>query len=142
MNFKKNQLDKNVNLTSVYIAGITTAHTQTLPYRCLKKLCPWCVYSDTNSVTLKTNKDNLPSGENLGKLKDELDGRYIKKWPLTGQKSYVEITHTGEQTIEIAGFTQTCQNVKKLSFDNMCKIVDGNMKNLMIHNPNYFSWSH
>ena len=80
--------------------------------------------------------------DNLGGLKDELDGGYLTKFIATGPKSYAHIDDKDEITTHIKGFTLNVRNIKKLSFQNICKIIDGDMKKISVTNPDHFSRFH
>lgn len=117
--------------TNVCIAGITTAHARPKLYdECLGPLGRRSAYCDTGSIKYTVNDVDRPLSynDNLGGLKDELDGEHITEFIASGPKSYAHNDSTGEITSHIKGFTLNVANVEKLSFENMCKTIDGELE--------------
>ena len=142
-NFKDEFVEK-IYETNVYIAGITTTHARLKIYaECLGPLGRRSAYCDTDSIKYPVNDVNKPLSynDNLGGLKDELDGEHITEFIASGPKSDAHKSSTGEITTHIKGFTLNVANVEKLSFDNMCKIIDGRLKSIVVTNPDHFTRS-
>ena len=146
MNFNfKNEFYEHPYTTNAYVAGITTAHARMKLYNeCLGPLSQRSVYCDTNSIKYTVNNTNKPLeyDDNLAGLKDELDGGHLTKFIATGPKSYAHIDNSCEVTTHIKGFTLNVRNIEKLSFENICAIIDGDMEKITVTNLDHFSRSH
>jgi hypothetical protein len=94
---------KNVN---VVLAAFVTAHARLRLYKLLEELQDRVLYFDTDSVfyTSKPGQKNLPVGDYLGDLTDELaeygEGSYITEFVSAGPKNYsYKVFSTKDQKI-------------------------------------------
>ena len=146
MNFNfKDEFYEDPYTTNAYVAGITTAHARMKLFNeCLGPLSERSVYCDTDSIKYTVNNTDKPLeyNDNLGGLKDELDGGYLKNFIATGPISYAHINNKDEITTHIKGFTLNVRNIEKLSFENICAIIDGEMEKISVTNPDHFLRSH
>ncbi|MCP3664594.1 MAG: hypothetical protein GY696_19240, partial [Gammaproteobacteria bacterium] len=85
---------KPSNKTNVVLAAYVTAHARLRLYTFLEKLQDRVLYFDTDSVfyTSKPGQENLPIGDFLGDLTDELEGygegSYVTEFISAGPKNY------------------------------------------------------
>ena len=92
--------------TNVVLAAYVTAHARLRLYRFLEELQDRVLYFDTDSVfyTSKPGEKNLPIGDYLGDLTDELaeygEGSYIVEFISAGPKNYsYKVYGTDDQKI-------------------------------------------
>ncbi|MGB5440078.1 MAG: DNA polymerase, partial [Gammaproteobacteria bacterium] len=91
---KKEDFIKPLSNTNVVIAAFVTAHARIRLYSYLEELQDRVLYFDTDSVfyTSKPGEKNLPTGDYLGDLTDELaeygDGSYVTEFISAGPKNY------------------------------------------------------
>ena len=103
--------------TNVYMAGITTAQARRkLQDECLAPFDRRLAYCDTDSIkyTISNTDKPLNYNDNLGGLKDKLDGEHITEFIASGSKSCAHKDSTGEVTTHIKGFTLNVSNIEKL----------------------------
>ncbi|TPX52990.1 DNA-directed DNA polymerase, partial [Powellomyces hirtus] len=98
--------DKN---TSIYIAAYTTAMA-----RCK-------LYNDMDN----TYATQLPYGDYLGNLTDELKKDHIDEWVSGGPKNYSYVTRKGKAKTVCKGFALSYENSLQLGHHNMKDIVFG-----------------
>ena len=92
---------------NVVIAAFTTAYARLKLYDLLDLLQERVLYYDTDSVIYvhKTGKPELPLGNYLGELTDELNGDYITTFISGGPKNYAYCTKNGKTDTKIRGIT-------------------------------------
>ncbi|TPX53505.1 DNA-directed DNA polymerase [Powellomyces hirtus] len=120
--------DKN---TSIYIAAYTTAMARCKLYSVLDILGYRVVYYDTDSIIYVDDMDNtyatqLPYGDYLGDLTDELKKDHIDEWVSEGPKNYSYVTRKGKAKTVCKGFALSYENSLQLGHHNMKDIVFGN----------------
>lgn len=132
-------------MTNPYIAGVTTAHARPKLYDyCLGKLGTRAVYCDTDSIkyTVSDTEKPLKNSDNLGDLKDKLKGGSFKKFIASGPKSNAHINNRDEIETHIKGITLNVRNLEKMTFEIICKVIDGDIEKITTHYPDHFSRSH
>lgn len=118
--------------TSVVTAAWVTAQARLKLYSYLEKLQDRVMYMDTDSVFYLSGSPGeyqVPLGDYLGDMTDELNGAHITEFVSTGPKQYAYITNTGESCVKIRGFTLDSEVSKKLNFETLKKMVFYYMKN-------------
>ena len=77
--------------TNVIIASFTTAHARLKLLSYLEAMGESVLYFDTDSLIYKLadGEEDLPVGDFLGDLTDELDGGSITSFVSVGPKSYI-----------------------------------------------------
>ena len=74
--------------TNVVLASFVTCYARIKLFECLDRLGDRVIYYDTDSVIYKLEGTALPCGDNLGELKDELEGDCIIEFVSAGAKNY------------------------------------------------------
>lgn len=121
----------NVN---VVIAAYTTAHGRLQLYRYLKQLGQRVLYYDTDSVffTKQMNEDDLPLGDFLGDLTDEIceygEGSFIEEVVFTSEKSYAFVVntpgrHDKSYICKVKGVSLNYNNARYINFETMKHLV-------------------
>ena len=87
------------------------------------------IYVDDGTMTIET-------GDLLGQLTDELDGKSITHFVSTGPKSYSFKYGDNEQKSAVKSFTLNHQNSSILNHDSMRQIVKKQIMELKIVNEN------
>ena len=102
---------------NVVIAAFTTAYARLKLYDLLDLLQERVLYYDTDSVIYvhKTGKPELPLGNYLGELTDELNGDYITTFVSGGPNNYAYCTKNGKTDTKIRGITLDYMTLKKLN---------------------------
>ena len=98
---------------NIAIAAATTAQARMTLYRALKIVGDRALYCDTDSVIWidEPGKPQLPRGDKLGQLTDELDeGDWIVEYVSTGAKSYAYRTFKGKNTVKAKGMRMSYEN--------------------------------
>ena len=115
--------DKN----NVVIAAYTTAQARLKLYSYLEKLGDRALYCDTDSVIFSTDPDNidLPLGDYLGDLTDEVDNGNITCFVTGGPKSYAYKIDTNETICKVRGITLNHKNAKDINFKALKDMVTG-----------------
>ena len=105
------------NKTNVVIAAFTTAYARLKLYGLLDILQERVLYYDTDSTIYvhKPNETELPLGNYLGDLTDELNGDYITTFMSGAPKNYAYCTKNGKTDIKIRGITLDYMTLKKLN---------------------------
>lgn len=140
LNLKKHdELMEDLKNTNVAISAFTASHARIRLYELLETLERQVLYFDTDSVIYVVDKNNknhkdLPTGELLGELTDELNGLYITEFVSTGPKSYGYKLSDGTYKCKVKGFSLNFENSNKLNFDSMKKVVMGESSSILITN--------
>ena len=122
-NFKDQFVD-NSNNTNIYIACFTTSHARLMLYDKLDYLKEKVIYFDTDSIIyIDKGKKTIKTGDMLGDMTDELEGKGIISFVSTGPKSYSFKYGDNDEKSAIKGFTLNHENSTILNHDSMRKIV-------------------
>ena len=111
---------------NVVIAAFTTCWARLRLLEVLHTVNERCLYYDTDSiiyVDTDINPCNVPLGDYLGQLTDELDGEHIVHFISGGPKNYAYITNSGKETCKVRGFTLNHMNAERINFDAMKDLV-------------------
>ena len=120
-NFKDQFVDNSKN-TNVYIACFTKSHARLMLYD--KLLNEKVLYFDTDSIIYADDgTKNIETGDMLGDMTNEISGKGISSFALTGPKSYSFKYGDNEQKSAIKGFTLNHENNNLLNHDSLSKIV-------------------
>ena len=105
------------NKTNVVIAAFTTAYARLKLYDVLDILQERALHYDTDSAIYvhKQGEPELPLGNYLGDLTDELNGDYITSFVSGGPKNYAYYTKNGKTDTKIRGITLDHTTLKKLN---------------------------
>ena len=128
------------NTVNPVIAAFTTAHARLRLYSYLEQLQDGVIYFDTDSIIYisRPTDTNLPTGNFLGDLKDELEdygqGAYISQFVSGGPKNYAfEVTIPGKEAKmykhKVKGITNNHQTAQMLNFHTMQRHVQKYMEN-------------
>ena len=135
-NFKDEFVD-NYNNTNVYIACFTTSHARLMLYDKLYYLGRQVIYFDTDSIIYVDDRTKkIETGDTLGSLTDELEGKKMTSFCSTGPKSYSYRYGDNCEKSAIKGFTLNHQNCTILNHDNMRKVIKKQIRELKIVNEN------
>ena len=135
-NFKDQFVDNSKN-TNVYIACFTTSHARLMSYNKLDYLKDKVLYFDTDSIVFVDNgKKSIKTGNMLGDMADEISGKGINSFALTGPKSYSFKYGDKKQKSAIKGFTLNHENNNLLNHDSLSKIVRKQIRETTIVNEN------
>lgn len=112
---------------NVFIAAFVTAYGRLALYEYLSRLQERVLYHDTDSLVYvsKPGEYKLPTGEQLGELKDELSGDTIVEWVSSGPKSYAYKTSSDKVVLKAKGITQNYENREEVCFDSLKDLVEG-----------------
>ena len=80
--------------------------------------------------------NRVKTGDMLGEMTDELSGKGITNFVLTGPKSYSFKYSDNEQKSAIKGFTLNHENSSYLNHDSLSKIVKKQIREITIVNEN------
>jgi len=116
------ELNNNAN---IFVAACTTAYARIELYKYLNSLEDRAVYVDTDcAFYISQPSKDLPTGEYLGQLKNELDKDDCILWFVSGgPKNYAYITKHGICVFKIKGISLTITNLETFTFENMADIV-------------------
>ena len=133
------------NRTNVFIAAFTTCWARLKLYSYLQTLGEQVLYYDTDSVIYKWSAGlpEVPTGDYLGDLKDELNGGYIEEFVSGGPKNYAYLTDKGKTECKVRGFTLNTRGTKTLNFETVKKTIlavleEGKSNPLKLTNPTHF----
>ena len=103
------------NKTNVVIAAFTTAYARLKLYDVLDILQERALYYDTDSAIYvhKQGEPELPLGNYLGELTDELNGDYITSFVSGGPKNYAYCTKNGKTDTKNTGYYIGSYDVKE-----------------------------
>ena len=142
--------------TNVVIAAWTTSLAHLKLYDLLIEVGQRTLYYDTDSLIFTSDLDldleheNIPMGNYLGDLTDELSGDYISEFISAGSKNYgYKLANSNKTVVKCRGFTLNWAASHKINFDSMKALILGegpqeividengivrNMDTLTIHN--------
>ena len=131
------------NRTNIFIACFTTCHARLKLYSYLETLGDRVLYYDTDSVIYRADSPQLPIGEFLGDLTDELKGDTIVEFISGGAKNYAYRTAQGKTECKVRGFTLNTRGQSVLNFESMkrtiSKVLQGEKETPMaLTNPTQF----
>ena len=125
--------------TNIFLASFTTSYARMKLLDHLLPLADRCLYVDTDSLiyTCKEGESDLPLGDMLGELTDELGGGgggggggsgeeerdFITTFICGGPKNYAYRTHMGKEVCKVKGFSLNYGNSKILNFESMKDVV-------------------
>ena len=128
--------------TSSVIAAWVTAQARLKLYSYLEQLKDRVLYMDTDSViylSSSTDTYNVPLGDYLGQMTDELDGAHIVEFVSCGTKQYGFITSDGKTVVKIRGFTIDSAAMNVLNFIGLKTIMmahmEGRHENIEVTRP-------
>ena len=126
--------------TNIFLASFTTCWARLKLYEVLNQLGERVFYYDTDSIIYlsKPGDIDVPIGDYLGQLTDELDGHFITEFISAGPKNYAYNTSDNKQVCKVRGFTLNYRNSQIINFDSVKELVtvpDGN-QSLVTVNPN------
>lgn len=118
---------------NIFIADFTTAYGHLKLCDYLSRLGQRVLYHDTDILVYvrKPGEYQLPLGDRLGKLKDELEGDSIVDFVSSGPRSYGYKTEKDKVVLKAKGITQNYENCEDVCFDSLRDLVDA-----YIQNPN------
>lgn len=118
---------KSAPNTNAIVASYVTAHGRLALYSYLEKLGKRTLYYDTDSVIYKSMPGmyDIPLGDCMGDMTDELDGEYITEFTSTGAKSYAYKTNAGTQSVKCKGFTLNKITSDVLTFETLRDMATG-----------------
>lgn len=113
------------NDANIFVAACTTAYARIELYKYMDKVKERIVYTDTDcAFYISESCKDLPTGEFLGQLKNELNlGDKIVCFVSGGPKNYAYVTLNGVCVIKVKGISLTFTNLKTFTFENIAKIV-------------------
>ena len=81
----------------------------------------------------KTGENNVPLGEYLEELSNELEtGEHIKEFVSGGPKNYAYKTNKGNKTCKVRGFTLNFTNSQLINFESVKTLLLGPSQKLTI----------
>jgi hypothetical protein len=115
------------NNTNIYLAVITTAYARLKLLNLMKHVGGRFLYCDTDSIFYEISpnaEENLPTGEFMGELTNELkEGEVIIEFVSGGPKIYGYKTSFGNVVVKVKGFQLNIRNAAAFSFENLKRIV-------------------
>lgn len=115
------------NNTSIILAVFTTANARIRLFQLIKKMGARVVYTDTDSIFYEKSSvesENLPTGQFLGELTNELDeNEVIDEFVSGGPKIYAYKTSKGKTVVKIKGFQLNVRNSEAFSFENLKRVI-------------------
>ena len=104
---------------NIFIAAFTTCQARLKLYEYLDQLKQQVLYFDTDSVvyTWKPGDPQIPLGDYLGEMTDELEGDTITEFVSGGPKNYAYKTESGKVCCKVRGFTLNVRGDRQLNFD-------------------------
>ena len=133
----KNEFIDNSNNTNIFIACFMTSHARLMLYDKLDDLNEKVIYFDTDSIIyIDDGTKKIETGDMLGNLTDELEGKKMTSFVSTGPKSYSFRYGDNCEKSAIKGFTLNHENSIILNHDSMRQIVKKQIRELKIINEN------
>ena len=137
--------DRALDTTSIAIAAMTTSHARLKLYNELDLLGDRVMYFDTDSIIYvdidDPNVHNIPDGKFLGDWECETKGMPIHEFVSIAPKSYGYKYYDEEGVLHVEckfkGFTLNCENRKKINFDTMKALVDGELDEITTNNMRF-----
>ena len=114
------------NKTNIYLATFTTCWARLKLYSILEKIDRNVLYYDTDSVIYvsKTGENDVPLGDYLGELTNELEtGEHIIEFVSGGPKNYAYKTNKGNETCKVRGFTLNFTNSQLINFESVKNLL-------------------
>ena len=113
------------NNSNIFVAACTTSYARIELYKYLKKTNERSIYCDTDCVFyISKPLLDLPTGEFLGQLKNELSvDDEIIYFVSGGPKNYAYVTKKGTAVMKIKGISLTVTNLNTFTFENLTAIV-------------------
>lgn len=104
---------------NIFIAAFTTCYARLKLYEYLDRLKKQVLYFDTDSVVYswKPGDPQIPLGDYLGEMTDELEGDTITEFVSGGPKNYAYKTESGKVCCKVRGFTLNVRGDRQLNFD-------------------------
>ena len=105
-NLQDNQPDNE--RVNIFVSVFTTCHARLKLYESLEQLQQRVLYFDTDSViyTRRPGQSNIPIGDFLGNMTNELDdGDFITEFTSGGLKNYGYKTQQGKVCCKVRGFS-------------------------------------
>jgi len=134
-----NKVEKETSLqgTNLALAGFTTANARLRLYKELYKLDKRVIYCDTDSIIYEYQKDNynVVEGDSLGEWELEDNGDLKEVYALA-PKTYGYKSIDGEEKYKCKGVTLNYGNCMKFTYDNLKKLIKGEMKDNKIITEN------
>ena len=121
-----NEFQPRESKTNIFVATFTTCWARLKLYELLDILDRRVLYFDTDSViySTKPGQDDVPTGDFLGDLTDELpEGQHIVEYVSGGPKNYAYRTSEGVEVCKVRGFTLNFANSRLINFDAVKDIV-------------------
>ena len=119
-NLKANQPDNGK--VNIFVAAFTTCWARLKLYSYLEQLQQCVLYFDTDSViyTLQPGELDIPLGDYLGEMTDELEGDdHIVDFTSAGPKNYGYRTKNGKVCSKVWGFTLNVRGSQQLNYNVM-----------------------
>lgn len=73
----------------------------------------------------KNGDPQIPLGDYLGQMTDELEGKYIEEYVSGGPKNYAYCLNDGMESCKVRGFTLNHTNSQLINFDAVKELVTG-----------------
>ena len=128
--------------TNIFIAAFTTCWARLKLYSYLEKLGEQVLYYDTDSVIYKwrPGQCQIPTGDFLGEMTDELDGDHIVEFVSGGAKNYGYQTAGGKFECKVRGFTLNVRGRQVLNYHTMkenilAELDDPAERTIAVKNP-------
>ena len=133
----KTDLLEQEQITNINVATFTTCWARLRLYQVLDQLKDRCLYYDTDSVIyLDDGSVNLPLGDYLGDLTDELPpGRHIVRYLSGGPKNYAYILDDGSETVKVRGFSLNYKNSGVINFASIKELLGNRDAHLTVSDP-------
>lgn len=116
-NLKENQPDNGK--VSIFVAAFTTCWARPKIYSYFEQLQQRVLYFDTDLViyTLQPSEPDIPLGDYLGDMTDELEGdNHIVDFTSAGPKNYGYQTKNGKVCCKVCGFTLNVRGSQQLNY--------------------------
>ena len=132
--------------TNIFIACFTTCWARLKLYSHLHTLGEQVLYYDTDSViySWKEGQPQIPTGDFLGDMTDELDGDTIQEFVSGGAKNYGYETVGGKFCCKVRGFTLNVRGREVLNYHTMKQQILETLEDeepadsIVVTNPNHF----
>jgi len=116
---------------NMFVAAMTTCHARLQLYQYLEKLGTRVLYLDTDSViytTLTKTEKDLPLGNFLGELTNEIPSGHITEFASTGPKNYAyhvkDLRGGGNyEVVKVKGFSLNARTCKKINFKSLKNMI-------------------
>ena len=125
ISYKDRFVDNSFN-TNIFIACFTTSSTRLMLCDKLDYLSDQVLYFDIDSIMYvdRPGRKKIQTGDMLGEMSDELNGRVIKgTFASGGLKNYSFVCSDNESKCTIKGFHLNYENRELLNHQSMLKII-------------------